>query len=311
VSELRWHPFLKQWVAVTTHRQDRPQMPKDWCPFCPGSGKVPDQYSVHLYTNDFAAFSPGDDEFVDEPGLYATTGARGACDVVLYSPDHTTTPAQLSVPQWREVIAMWTSRTEQLYANPEIGYVAVFENQGEAIGVTMPHPHGQIYALPFIPPTVQQEIESAREYHELHAECLHCKIVAEELKQQERLVDFNDSFAAFVPFYGRYPTEIHLYSCRHVTRLAEMTQAESADLAAILSRIRKRYDALYGFPLPLMMALRQCPTSDYSHFHIQFLPIQRSATKLKYMAAIESAHGAFLNDTRAENQASILRSIAL
>ena len=311
MSELRWHPFLKEWVAVTTHRQDRPQMPQNWCPFCPGSGRVPDSYTTHLYPNDFAAFAPDEDAFVPgSEGLYATTGARGACDVVLYSPDHRQTPAQLTEAQWLEVIGLWSRRTEELYAGNGIAYVAVFENQGEAIGVTMPHPHGQIYALPVVPPTVEREFASAAEYRLNTGRCLHCEIVGREVRDRERIVCENDGFVAFVPFYGRFPSEVHLYSRRHVARLAELDPREQALLANLLSIVRSKYDALYGFPMPLMMALRQAPDAlhDAAHFHIQFLPLQRSASKLKYMASIESAHGTFLNDTRAEDQASALRA---
>jgi UDPglucose--hexose-1-phosphate uridylyltransferase len=314
LSELRWHPFLKQWVAVTTHRQNRPQMPQNWCPFCPGSGRVPDDYTVHLYPNDFAAFAPNEDPFVPgSEGLYATTGARGACDVVLYSPEHNRTPAQLSEANWLEVIGLWTRRTEELYAGDGIAYVAVFENQGEAIGVTMPHPHGQIYALPVVPPYVAQELASALEALASSGHCLHCGIVQNELSAGDRLVCQNDAFVAFVPFYGRFPSEVHLYSKRHVGRLAELDGSEQAALANLLSILRRKYDALYGFPLPMIMAVRQAPpgTEAASHLHIQFLPIQRSATKLKYMAAIESAHGTFLNDTRAEDQAAALRAVAI
>jgi len=291
-------------------------MPRDWCPFCPGSGRVPHSYAVHLYSNDFAAFAPGEEPFVDAPGLYATTGARGACDVVLYSPEHNQTPAQLSVEQWLAVIRLWSDRTDELYRTPGIAYVAVFENQGDAIGVTMPHPHGQIYALPVVPPMVALENESARQHWEQSggAECLHCKVVASEMESTERLVCVNEDFISFVPFYGRFPSEVHLYSRRHLGRLSEMTASEQASLAEILSRLRRKYDALYGFPMPLMMALRQRPAipaglEGCSHFHIQFLPIQRSANKLKYMASIESAHGTFLNDTWAEDQAAQLRNV--
>src|SRR5690242_11688429 len=147
LSELRWHPFLKQWVAVATNRQDRPQMPEDWCPFCPGSARVPDSYEVFLYPNDFPAFRFDNPPFTAGGDLYRTTGARGTCDVVLYSQDHNLLPSQLSVDQWQKVIELWTRRTAELYAQRDVEYVAVFENTGVAIGVTMPHPHGQIYAL--------------------------------------------------------------------------------------------------------------------------------------------------------------------
>lgn len=310
-SELRWHPLLRQWIDVAAHRQGRPQLPEDWCPFCPGSGRVPDNYDVYLYPNDFPAFSFENPPFAaEEEELFRTTGARGACDVVLYSPDHKLLPSDLTVEQWTKVIALWTSRTVELFANADVQYVSVFENTGVAIGVTMPHPHGQIYALPFIPPLVQTELDSAAaSFRETNA-CLYCRILEGELKDGRRLVASNDSFVAFLPFFGRFPTEMQIYARRHFQSLQELTGRELTELAALLKIVRQKYDNLYGFPMPLMMLVRQQPAKGahpYFHFHIDFLPIQRSPTQLKYLAAMESGTGTFLNDTRAEEQAALLR----
>src|SRR5579864_7496329 len=193
-SELRWHPLLREWVAVTVERQGRPQLPQDWCPFCPGSGRVPDNYDIHLYPNDFPAFSFENPPFSTETGLFKTTGARGACDVVLYSPNHHLLPSQLGVAQWRKVIELWTKRTAELFANPDVQYVSVFENTGVAIGVTMPHPHGQIYAFPFVPPRDQSELDSAALHYREQSACLYCAILGAELEDGRRLVASNDSF---------------------------------------------------------------------------------------------------------------------
>src|ERR1700676_5117965 len=132
-SELRWHPLLREWVAVAAERQGRPQLPEDWCPFCPGSGRVPDDYDVYLYHNDFPAFSFENLPVSPERGLFKTTGARGACDVVLYSPNHSLAPSQLTAEQWTKVIDLWAKRTVALFANPDVKYVSVFENAGVAI----------------------------------------------------------------------------------------------------------------------------------------------------------------------------------
>jgi len=317
-SELRWHPLLRQWVCVAAQRQGRPQLPEDWCPFCPGSGRVPDHYDVYLYPNDFPAFSLENPPFLEAgDGFYATTGARGACDVVLYSPDHRLLPSELTVEQWRKVIELWSSRSAELWRREGIRYVQVFENAGVAIGVTMPHPHGQIYAVPFVPPLVQTELDSASAHVREHGECLYCRILKAEIEDGRRLVASNASFVALLPFFGRFPTEMQLYSRRHFQNLADLTEAERGDLAALLKMVRQKYDRLYGAaipdgaPLPLMMLVRQSPVQGehpYFHFHVDFLPIQRSATKLKYLAAVESGCGMFLNDTRAEEQAVLLRN---
>lgn len=310
--ELRWHPLLRQWVAVASHRQDRPQLPETWCPFCPGSGRVPERYDVYLYPNDFPAFALNSEPFdPDAAALFRTTGARGACDVVLYHPDHNKLPSELTAAQWRKVIGLWKRRTEELAAVRDIEYVYVFENTGVAIGVTMPHPHGQIYAFPFLPPLVETELDSAAEFFSGEGECLYCRILAGELEDGRRLVGQNERFAAFVPFFARWPAEIQIYSRRHFGALADLREAEAADLAALIRMVRQKYDHLYGFPLPLMMIVRQRPAKGehpYFHFHVEFYPIQRSEKKLKYLASVESGAGTFLADTLAEDRAGELRA---
>ena len=286
-------------------------MPADWCPFCPGSGKVPDHYDVYLYPNDFAAFSFDNAPFSPEAGVFRSTGAQGACDVVLYSPDHKLPPSQLTTEQWGKIIDLWTGRTVELFAAPVVQYVAIFENTGEAIGVTMPHPHGQIYAFPFVPPLANTELDSAAEYFADNGdECLYCRILKSEVEDGRRLVAENDHFVAFLPFFGRFPTELQIYAKRHFGLLADLSGNEKKSLAEILSIVRRKYDNLYGFQLPLMMLVLQASAKGehpYFHFHVEFLPIQRSAKKLKYLAAVESGTGTFLNDTRAEEQAAKMR----
>jgi UDPglucose--hexose-1-phosphate uridylyltransferase len=276
MSELRWHPLLEQWVVVTAHRQGRPQMPGDWCPFC----NLP-PYDVYLYPNDFPAF-------------------EGYCDVVLYSPEHTKLPSQLPVEQWEKVIDLWTRRTAELEADSKVKHIMIFENTGEAVGVTMPHPHGQIYAFPFVPPRVEKELASVAK----SAECLYCLIRSKELENDVRMILKSSYFDAFSPYFARFPYETCIYAARHVRSLSDFTAEEKADFAGILSQMRKKYDALFGFPMPLMMVLHQ-----NVHFYVEFLPLQRSKTKLKFLAAVESAMGTFLEDVIPEDAAAQLRAL--
>lgn len=311
MSTLRWHSLLQQWVVVASHRQDRPQMPKDWCPFCPGSGRVPEQYDVLIYPNDFPGFSFDSPPYEPHEQLFAETGAQGAGDVVLYSPQHTLPPSQMPAEQWHKIVNLWTTRCHELASHEVVQYISVFENTGEAIGVTMPHPHGQIYAFPFIPPLVDTELNSASAHHQQSGQCLYCEILRGETDQKVRIVATNENFVAFVPFAARFPYEVNIYSKRHFPNLIDMTEEESRDLAAIISIVRRKYDHLFGFLLPLMMVVRQAPTKGehpYFHFHLEFLPIQRSKTKLKYLAAVETACGTFLSDTRPEEKAAELRA---
>jgi len=230
---------------------------------------------------------------------------------VLYSPEHTLPASKLSLENWRKVVELWTKRTGEHARNPDIAMVAVFENCGEAVGVTMPHPHGQIYALPFIPPISERELASSREYAAEHnGECLFCRLMAKEQEAGARIVSVNEYFTAFVPFAARFPAEIGLYARRHVRTLLELNEDERSGLAEIISIIRQKYDNLYGFVMPLMMTVKQAPLREVEppyHLHVQFLPLQRSATKLKYLASIETAYGTFLADTAPEQMAESLR----
>jgi UDPglucose--hexose-1-phosphate uridylyltransferase len=262
-------------------------MPADWCPFCPGSGRVPDAYDVHLYPNDFPAFAP------DDPA------APGACDVVLYSPEHTRLPSELPVEQWEKVVALWTRRSAELAAYPRVKHVVVFENTGEAVGVTMPHPHGQIYAFPFVPPRVERELAAIARA----PSCPYCQVLKDELRDGRRIVAENDDFVAFAPHFARFPYETAIYARRHVADLQRLAVAEPRNLAAMISLMRKKYDALWGTPMPLMMVVHQ-----FAHLYVEFLPIQRSATKLKYLATVETSLGTFLNDVAPEDAAAGLRA---
>jgi UDPglucose--hexose-1-phosphate uridylyltransferase len=315
VSELRWHPLLREWTGVTAKRQNRPQMPEDWCPFCPGSGQVPSAYDTFLYPNDFAAFSqeyePFDESVLKQPGFFHATGARGACDVVLYHSDHRMQPARMPAGHWRKVVDLWCARTRQLFQDPEAAYVYVFENTGVAMGVTMPHPHGQIYSFPFLPPLAERELAAANEYFAAESRCLYCALLQAELTAGARIVLETAGFAAFVPFHARFPGEIQIYPRRHFGSLPDLTGDERGELARVIKAVRMKYDNLWGFPIPLMMMVRQRPVRGahpYFHFHVEFCPIQRGPAKIKYLAGVESGTGTFLNDTLAEDKAAELRA---
>lgn len=319
MSELRWHSLLRQWVVVASHRQNRPQMPADWCPFCPGSGQVPENYDVHLYPNDFPAFGQDEEPFDPATGLFQTTGARGACDVVLYNPQHTKRPSELTSEQWRKIVDLWAARSGELAQLADVRHILIFENTGVAIGVTMPHPHGQIYAFPFVPPLVQVEADSAREYYQREFHCLYCELLKREQAEKARIVAENEHFVSYVPFAARFPSEIQLYPKRHFAKLGDINDAERDSLASMISIVRKKYDNLYDLTqldppdnvLPLMMIVRMPPAKGehpYHHFHIEFLPLQRSQRKLKYLASVETAGGTYLADTRPEERAEALRN---
>ncbi len=285
MSELRWHPYLGQWVVVSTNRQQRPQNPLDWCPFCPGSGHVPDAYDVLVYPNDYPAFDP-----------------PGACEVVLYSSEHNRLPSELPEERWRAIVDLWAERCAEYERRPGVRYCGVFENQGEAVGVTMPHPHGQLYAFHFLPAFIEIELAQAAK----SAVCPGCDVVRIEALAGPLVIAETSSFCAFAPSFGRYPSETHITARNHRVRLSELASQERAELASLIRLMRRKYDALYEAPMPLMMLVQQS-----THLRVEFLPLMRSATKLKYAASCESGYGTWLNDTLAAETAERMRAIVL
>ncbi len=314
MTELRWNPTAREWVSTASHRQERPQLPTEWCPFCPGSGRVPDRYDVHIYPNDFPAFSiPPPEPAIEGDAFYRVARSHGRADVVLYHPDHNTSLPELSLSHLLLLVRLWRKRFVELKNTPGIRYVLIFENKGAVIGVTMPHPHGQIYALPFIPPRLEKELAAARSYRRAHRRCVFCEVLRRERRGGRRIVAENAGFTAFVPFFARWPYEVHVYPRRHFGSLDEFRPQDETAFAEILKWVTMKYDNLYGFSFPYMMLIHQAPTAGrfpYFHFHVEFYPPHRSRDKLKYLASVETGAGTFLNDSLAEEKAKELAAVA-
>lgn len=318
MSELRFNPILREWVITATHRQERPLLvseedSKRSCPFCVGAREVPEPYALACLPNRFPSLhlqppQPGikGDEF------YKVLPAQGAAEVVLYSSDHNTTLSRQSVRKITSLISLWQERYRVLGRKKVVRYVFLFENKGEVIGVTMPHPHGQIYAFPFIPPVIERELRSSESYLREEGRCIHCEVIKKEKEEGRRIVGENKDFLAFIPFYARWPYEVHIYPQRHLLSLSEFEEEEKGSLAKILKAVLSRYDHLFNFSFPYMMVMHQSPTDEkdysYYHFHIEFYPPHRNAQKIKYLAGSESGAGTFINDTSAEEKAKELRT---
>lgn len=312
MTELRWNPTVEEWVSTATARQNRPLMPSTGCPFCPGSGRVPDHYDVLIYPNDFPALSiPPPEPSIADDGFYHIEKSYGKCDVVLYHPDHNVSLPELSVEHITLLVKLWRKRFGELRRIPGVRYVLIFENKGTVIGVTMPHPHGQIYSFPFIPPRLEKELTAARRYERRHGRCVYCEVLEKERADGRRIVAENDAFTAFIPFYARWPYEVHVFSRRHLGTLEEFSSEEEIALASMLKRVTMKYDHLFDFSFPYMMLLHQAPVrprAPFFHFHIEFYPPYRAKDKLKYMASVETGGGAFLNDSLPEEKAAELKS---
>lgn len=313
MAELRYNPLIKDWVMIASHRQNRPQMPKDWCPFCPGSGKVPEHFTVYEYDNDFPALSqdpPVPDDVATE--LYKTKEAYGKCEVILYSPEHTVTLPELSVEHIRELVDLWTSRFEELRKDERIKYIFIFENRGDVVGVTMPHPHGQIYGYSYIPKKLELELTSCKEYKEEKGECLICDIVKNEKEFGKRVIIENEDFITFLPFFADYPYGVYVAAKGHVQNLTQFSDRQKDNLAKILKETAGTLDSLFDYTFPYMMCMHQDPVngedaSEYYHFHIEFYPPMRSAEKQKFNASSETGAWASCNPTAPEEMAEQLK----
>jgi UDPglucose--hexose-1-phosphate uridylyltransferase len=270
-------------------------------------------YDIVVFENRFPSLRPVPEKpTVAGSDLFPVRPAQGVCEVVLYSPNHTSSLAKEPVEQIDKLVRVWTHRFQELGALEFVEFVFIFENKGEAIGVTLHHPHGQIYAYPFIPPRIATELEQCSQHWQGTGRCLLCDIVSEEGRDSRRIIVDNDSFVAFVPFFARWPYETHIYSTRHFQALTDMARAEQKDLAVMLKMILVAFDELFNISFPYMMVIHQRPVDtaayDYYHFHIEFYPPLRAANRLKYLAGSEVGAGVFINDTLPEEKADELRS---
>lgn len=316
MAELRWNPLLRTWTMVAANRQARPHLPQNWCPFCPGSGKVPEHYDVHAYNNDFPALTlnPEAPESVVR-GPYEAAQNYGKCEVVLYSPEHHTTLSALSVDHIVKLVNLLASRFIDLARDPNIKYIFEFENRGEEVGVTMPHPHGQIYAYSFVPQKIEIELESCQQYYAEAHSCLICDMNETEGAFQQRVIAENASFIAYIPFFTDYPHGVFIVSKRHAGNITEFNDLEKRDLAVMLKNITGAFDALFNKPFPYMMCFHQTPVNSpqyqeshqYYHFHIEFYTPLREADKLKFYASSEMGAWAACNPMAVEQTAEQLK----
>ena len=317
--EMRWNATLGEWTVYAAHRMNRPQLPsKDACPLCPGILELPLPYQVAVFENraPSMAYIPEAVQFPEAKSVFEMTApARGRCDLVVYSQEHDSKLASMPVNDVSCLVEAWRDRYAEIVAQPDIRFVSIFENKGRDAGMTLDHPHGQIYAFSFLPPTMQKQWEQTVALS--HGPGLWQGVIEKELRDGSRIIAESDGFLAAQPFFARYPYEVHIWAKRAgVCSLLEMTPDERRQLAGMLKSLVTRYENLWpnnaiGFPtLMLMYQLSNLPGVENYRFHIEFLPLQRSPEKLKYRAGIESGPGTFLNDALPETQAAELRAVA-
>lgn len=332
-SHRRLNPLTGEWILVSPHRTQRPwqgqvetatapsQIRYDpTCYLCPGNARAggarnPAYTSTFVFENDYAALRPDAPEgALDEGGLLVARSERGICRVVCFSPDHSLTVARMSVPDLTDVVRVWIEQYRDLGAVPFVQSVQIFENRGEMMGASNPHPHCQIWANESLPNEMRKEQAGQQSYFARRDSCLLCDYLKRELRDGERLVCQNDYFAAVVPFWAIWPFETLLLSKRHLSSLDGLDHPETEALADILKRVTTRYDNLFQISFPYTMGFHQQPTdgADHPEWHLHahfYPPLLRSATVRKFMVGYEML-GSPQRDITAESAAERLRSLS-
>jgi UDPglucose--hexose-1-phosphate uridylyltransferase len=330
--EERWHPLREEWVVVAAHRQNRPWTgeivaPKAFakpehdpqCHLCPGNARIsgktnPAYFSTFVFDNDHPCVGPeAPRQPAQPPPPYRVRPAVGRSRVVCFSPRHDLTLAEMSVASIEQVLAVWQSETRDLGGLAEVRHVLCFENKVDVVGVSNPHPHGQVYATNFVFKTMEAELAASVRHRSDTGHGLFEDIIAAERADGRRLLYEDAHVIAFVPYFARYAYEVYVAPTRCVPHVFQLTDAETASLAAALKDVTARFDGLWRMSFPYVMALHQAPTDggDYGafHFFISFHPPLRQPRLLKYLAGPEIGGGNFLSDTCPEATAAELKAV--
>jgi UDPglucose--hexose-1-phosphate uridylyltransferase len=318
VPHLRWHPLREEWVAYAAHRQERTFMPpRGYDPLAPPSPaalstEVPaGAWEIAVFENRFPTFTRTASA---SPVLSVPTRpARGACEVVVFTQSPEGSLGALPLDRIELLFDVWADRTAELGARDEVAYVYPFENRGAEMGVTLPHPHGQIYAYPFVPPLPARELEAQATFYGREGRGLLESILEEELRAGLRVVVDAGEAAAFVPVFARYSYEAWVAPKRAAPSLASLTAQERRAMARALKTLLLKYDALWSRPFPYVLAFHQAPTDGAEHpechVHAEIYPAYRTRDRLKFLAGSELGAGVFTADSVPEEKAEELRRI--
>lgn len=331
VWEERWHPLREEWVVVAAHRQNRPwsgeileHENKDApgyvadCYLCPGNARVSDARNedyqgVYVFDNDLPCVGADAPQDLTAPsGIYRNRPASGIARVVCYSPKHNVSLAELDKREIENVIGVWQKQYAELGNRENVNHVLIFENKGASVGVSNPHPHGQIYATNFIFKTIETEVRAARRHLQETGNILFEDIIRAEQSDGRRIIFENERAIAFLPYFARYAYEVYVAPKKARRSISELSDAEAKDFAEALKTVLVKYDNLWKMSFPYVMPLHNAPIDggDYAgfHFHIQFHPPLRKPNLLKYLAGPEIGGGNFLSDTSPEEKAEELKA---
>ncbi len=320
---LRHDALTDGWVAISPARNTRPDASAapggsgPACPLCPGGPEVPFAYDAAVFENRFPSLEP---DPPPPPDLTGVAPSFGRCEVVLYTDRHEGSLATLDPDALARLVAIWADRSRDLWSDPRHAFVLIFENRGAAVGATLSHPHGQIYAFDRVPSLIAARVEALAGHRARTGGCLGCSLTepgpageteADVAAAGARTIEASGAFAVGVPFAPRWPFEVHVRARRHgARRLGDLDPGERVELARILRRLVLRYDGLFGFELPYLMVVQEAPNgADDWHLSIEFSPPHRTADLLKVRASVETATGLFINDTIPEASGATLGAI--
>jgi len=315
---MRWHPLRNEWVTYAAYRQDRTFLPPpEYNPFAVtvSSDNLTElprgDWDIAVFDNRFPALDLNASEAPALP--VPSRPATGKCEVVVFTQQPSSSLAALPLDHIQLLLEVWAARTHTLGALPEIRYVLPFENRGAEVGVTLHHPHGQIYAYPVVPPVPQRMQEAAAAHYASHGRGVLAELIQAEMREGVRIIYQGDSAIAFVPVCARYPYEVWVAPIEPVQTFAELRTEQRIDLARALKTVLLKYDALWDRPFPYLMAWYQAPTDGAqhpeSHLHAEFYPPYRTPGKLKYLAGTELAAGLFAMDALPEDKARELQQV--
>jgi len=329
-SGLRWDPLVGEWVVIAAERQDRTFLPPpEACPLDPSApGRLTEipapDYDVVVFENRYPSLrgaghlageaASGALAGLAEAGLEVERPTFGRCEVVCFTSEHDSSFARLSPGRARTVLEAWIDRSAVLGAMAGISQVYCFENRGEEIGVTLHHPHGQIYAFPFVTPRMRRMLDVAAGYTARTGGNLYDDLTAAGAAEGSRVVTRNEEWIAFVPAAARWPYEVMIFPARRVPRLTTLDEAARAGFGPLYLDVLRRLDALFDAPLPYIAAWHQAPVAagaGHEEFgmHLQVLSVRRAPGKLKYLAGTESGTGVWINDIVPETAARRLRKV--
>ena len=314
-GDMREDILTGEWIAMAAHRQTRAFLPpKEFCPLCPtktdfGTEIADSAFEVVVFENRSPSFAAPSDQLPPE-----IIQATGRCEVVVFSDQHDGSFGSLDLAQMRTVLEAWIDRTREISKLPYVEQIFVFENRGEEVGVTLNHPHGQIYSYPFITPRTAKMLQVAQEHFDKTKTPVLTSIINREIKDEVRIIAQNEHWIAYVPFAARYPFEIHVAPKVFVPDLAELTDTVADAFPEVAKEVLLRLDGVFGIPMAYIAGWHQAPVRtgrDVLGLHWQITSIRRAPGKLKYLAGSEAAMGAFIMDLKPEQSAQQLRDVQL